>query len=126
VVNPTEILAINFPNPSDCVVHSNFLTNAQLFGAGTFAPFEGPMIRFTLPGPVGEVHPATIRIYSLAGESLRSMSQGDVAGGFTYYTPWNCTNNSGRRVSSGVYIGDVEWNGKHKIFKMAIIKGSGL
>ncbi|MBI3552269.1 MAG: right-handed parallel beta-helix repeat-containing protein [Elusimicrobia bacterium] len=125
-VNPPEILAVNFPNPSDCIVHMNFLRNAQLFGAGTFAPFEGPMVRFTLPGPTGEVHGASIRIYDLAGELVRNMSQGELAGGFTYYTPWNCTNASGRRVASGVYIGEVEWNGKRKQFKMAIIKGSGL
>ncbi len=127
--NRPEIVAANFPNPSDCIVHTNpaTLLKNTLFspGGGSFQPFEGPMIRYSLPES-GVVSGATIRIFSLSGELVRSMAQGDLSGGFTYYTPWNCTNGSGRRVASGVYIGDIEWNGKHKQFKMAIIKGSGL
>jgi hypothetical protein len=82
------------------------------------------MIRFMLPGPIGESHDATIRVYDVSGQLVRTMSQGPLAGGFAYYTPWNCNNDSGRAVSSGIYIGEVEWNGRREFVKMAIIKGS--
>jgi hypothetical protein len=125
-VNPTQILAAVVPNPADCITHSNIAANAILGGIGVLPPFEGTMIRYTLPGPSGEIHGATIRIYDLAGELVREMAQGDLQGGFTYYTAWNCGNGSGNRVASGVYIAEIEWNGKRKQTKIAIIKGSGL
>jgi hypothetical protein len=122
----SDILAFNFPNPSDCGVHSNVTRDTRVgFGAGsTFAPFNGTMIRYSLPS--GGPDTTTIRIYSLSGQVVRTIDQGSVAGGQTAYFPWACDNQSGKTVASGVYIGEVQWGGKHKYFKIAIVKGSGL
>jgi flagellar hook assembly protein FlgD len=67
-----------------------------------------------------------VNIYNTAGELVRTMHPGPLQGGFTHYLPWDCANGSGRTVSSGIYFGEVVWGGKRKVFKMAIIKGSGL
>jgi len=118
-----EIEAFNFPNPSDCTMHTKTL-NAVLFLAAPTLTFEGTMIHYGLPS--GDRAELSIKIYNVAGELVREMSQGALAGAKTYYTPWDCRNNSGRTVASGVYIGQIKWGDKNKFFKMAIIKGSGL
>ena len=124
----TEILAFNFPNPSDCKVHSGIQGDSRLsWGAGPggiIPDFKGTMIRYSLPpGPAAG---ASIQIYSLNGELVRKIDQGQVAGNGTYYFPWDCNNSGGRMVASGVYIGEVQWGDQRKFFKIAIIKGSGL
>lgn len=120
-----DIVAYNFPNPSDCIVHSNVGRDTHIFGAGaTFNPYNGTMIRYSLPP--GNSETATIRIYSLSGQLVRVIDQGAVAGATTSYFPWACDNQSGKTVASGVYIGEIEWGHKHKYFKIAIVKGSGL
>lgn len=120
----TDIAAANFPNPADCVVHSNIARNGVLFGGGVHAPFTGTMIRYSIPP--GGAAPLKINIYNVAGEKVRSIDQGDLPAGQTYYTPWDCRNDGGQTVSSGVYIGEVIHGGRRKFFKIAIIKGSGL
>ena len=82
------------------------------------------MIRYSLPP--GDAAATTIRIYDLAGELVRKIDQGQVAGNTTNYFPWDCNNSGGRIVASGVYIGEVQWGDQRKFFKIAIIKGSGL
>jgi hypothetical protein len=121
-----DIVAVNFPNPSDCITHSNIPVNNVLFGGGNHAPFQGTMIRFSLPGSTAQIEDVRINVYNLAGELVRTLNPGAVPGGYTHYVPWNCANNSGQTVGSGVYIGEVVWGGKREFFKMAIIKGSGL
>lgn len=123
-IETSEILAHNFPNPSDCKVHSGIQANGSLWGGGTIADFNGTMIRYSLP--VGDPAATTIRIYNLNGELVRKIDQGQVAGHGTYYFPWDCNNSGGRVVASGVYIGEVQWGKQRKFFKIAIIKGSGL
>ncbi|MBI5246675.1 MAG: hypothetical protein HY923_05800 [Elusimicrobia bacterium] len=121
-----DIAVANFPNPADCITHSNIAQNATLFGAGgTHAPFAGTMIRTSIPG-ASDTAPLKINIYTVTGEKVRTIEQGDLPGGKTYYTPWNCLNDGGRTVASGVYIGEAVHGGKRKFFKIAIIKGSGL
>jgi hypothetical protein len=122
----SDIIAFNFPNPSDCTVHSNVARDTRVgFGSGsTFSPFTGTMIRYTLPQ--GAPATATIRIFDLTGQLVRTIDQGQLAGGQTAYYPWACDNQSGRTVASGVYLGQVEWGGRSKFFKIAIVKGSGL
>jgi len=121
----SEIVVANFPNPSDCVIHSNIQRNSTLFGSGgTHAPFSGTMIRTSLP--TGAADHLKYNIYNVAGEKVRTIEQGVVSGGMTHYTPWNCASDGGGTVSSGIYIGEVVWGGRRKYFKIAIIKGSGL
>ncbi|OGR93069.1 MAG: hypothetical protein A2V88_04130 [Elusimicrobia bacterium RBG_16_66_12] len=121
----TDIVVANFPNPADCIVHSNIQRNSTLFGSGgTHAPFSGTMIRTSLPA--GGSENLKFNIYNVAGEKVRTIEQGSVPGGMTHYTPWNCANGDGRVVASGVYVGEAIWGGKRKYFKIAIIKGSGL
>ena len=125
LVATERILVANFPNPSDCRVHSGIVKNAALgLGGGNHADFYGTMIRYILPaGPLAQTK---IRIYSLNGELVRVLDQGQVTGSSTNYFPWDCANASGRQVASGVYIGEVEWGGKRAFVKIAIVKGSGL
>ncbi|MFA6004819.1 MAG: FlgD immunoglobulin-like domain containing protein, partial [Elusimicrobiota bacterium] len=77
-------------------------------------------------GDSSQINDAKLNIYNTAGEVVRKMNPGPLEGGFTHYLPWDCGNQEGRRVSSGIYFGEVVWGGKRKLFKMAIIKGSGL
>jgi uncharacterized protein (DUF2141 family) len=121
-----DIAVANFPNPADCITHSNIARNSTLFGSGgVHAPFVGTMLRTSIPlsGTPAELR---YNIYTVAGEKIRTIEQGTVPPGQTYYTPWNCTNDAGRTVASGVYIGEVIHGGRRKFFKIAIIKGSGL
>ncbi|MEQ1920554.1 MAG: FlgD immunoglobulin-like domain containing protein, partial [Elusimicrobiota bacterium] len=120
-----QIAVANFPNPADCIPHANLAINSTLFGVGgVHGTFTGTMIRTSIPN--GDTSVLKINIYTVTGEKVRTIDQGEVAAGKTYYTPWNCTNDSGRAVASGVYIGEVVHNKRHKFFKIAIIKGSGL
>lgn len=121
-----DIAVANFPNPADCIVHSNITRNATLFGSGgVHAPFTGTMIRTSIPLS-GTPADLKINIYNVAGEKIRTIEQGQVPAGQTYYTPWNCANDAGQKVASGVYIGEAIHGGRRKFFKIAIIKGSGL
>ena len=125
IFSGAEITAANFPNPSDCVTHSGITRNATLFGSGgVHAPFTGTMIRASLPS--GDPAPYKINIYNVAGEKVRTIEQGTLPGSRTYYTPWNCANDAGRTVASGVYIAEIVHGSRRKYIKIAIIKGSGL
>ncbi|UPT75046.1 MAG: hypothetical protein M0D55_04855 [Elusimicrobiota bacterium] len=120
-----DIAVANFPNPADCITHSNIARNATLFGAGgVHAPFVGTMIRTSIPE--AQSAPYKINIYNVVGEKVRTIEQGDLPGAKTYYTPWDCRNDNGQTISSGIYIGEAVHGGKRKFFKIAIIKGSGL
>lgn len=120
--NGNQIEAYNFPNPADCITHTLTLSTAT--GVGQGQTIFGTMIRAALPA--GQTSNLNIKIFNTAGELVRSMDQGAVAGGLHHYIPWDCKNDGGNTVSSGVYFGQVEWGGSRKLFKMAIIKGSGL
>ena len=117
-----DIDVFNFPNPFDCTGKTKSLNN-RVTNTGSVS-FNGTLIRFSLP--TGQTAEAKFRIYNVAGELVREFSQGSLAGGFTYYSPWDCRNQGGVNVASGIYIGQLEWGGKSKFFKMALIKGSGL
>ncbi|MFA6092089.1 MAG: hypothetical protein WC986_04015 [Elusimicrobiota bacterium] len=117
-----EIEVFNFPNPFDCIRHTKSL-NSRLFG-GRPITFDGTMIHYGLPA--GDSAELKVKIYDVAGELVREIPQGELGGGFTYYSPWDCKNEGGKSVASGVYIGQIKWGGRNKFFKMAVIKGSGL
>ncbi|MFH2203652.1 MAG: hypothetical protein ABIJ96_11090 [Elusimicrobiota bacterium] len=116
-----EIRVHNFPNPFDC---NRKTKNTNSLVAGGALTFDGTMIRYSLPA--GAAADLKVKIYNIAGEVVRELSQGTLSGGQTYYTPWSCTNQSGKTVASGVYIGQIQWGDKSQFFKMAVIKGSGL
>lgn len=118
-----DIVAFNFPNPFDCIRHSKTL-NSVLFQGGQGTVYDGTLIRISLP-PGGAADLA-VKVYNVAGELVREIPQAAQRGGFTYYTNWDCKNQGGEAVASGVYIGQVKWGDKNKFFKMAVIKGSGL
>jgi hypothetical protein len=118
-----EITVFSFPNPADCIPHTRTL-NKDLFNSGSVT-FDGIMIHAAIPSS-SEVNDLEYKIFDVAGELVRSIPQGPVRGGRHYYTPWDCKNDGGRTVASGVYFGVVKWGGKKKFFKMAVIKGSGL
>ncbi len=120
----TDIIAASFPNPADCITHSGIARNSSFFAGGTIPDFRGQMIRASLPP--GASNDLTVNVYNLSGQKVRSLPQGSVPGGQTYYMPWNCSNDDGKTVSSGVYFGEITWGNKRKFIKMAIIKGSGL
>lgn len=127
-IETDEVVAFNFPNPSDCRLHSGITGDSRvqsnLLPGGVIPDFNGTMIRYSLP--VGGASQTTIRIYTVTGELVRKIDQGQVSGHTTNYYPWDCKNQGGRLVASGVYIGELQWGGKRKFFKIAIIKGSGL
>lgn len=113
-----DIEAFNFPNPFDLSVK----TVSAIHG-GSCEPnctIKGTMIRFSLPLSI--TGDATIRIFDVAGERVRTISMGTLPGGAYYYQNWDGTNDSGRAVASGVYIGEVTVAGNSKFFKMALIK----
>lgn len=120
-----DIAVANFPNPADCIIHSGIRRNATLFGGGDHEPFVGTMFRASIPQS-GTAENLRYNIYNVAGEKIRTIEQGTVPVGQTYYTPWNCKNDSGQTIASGIYIGEVIHGGRRKFFKIAIIKGSGL
>jgi len=73
---------------------------------------------------------AEIRIYNIAGELVRKVRDSEIeeAGAFVYKFLWNCKNNSGKEVASGVYIYIVDvkdkgGSGSKKVIKrMAVIR----
>ncbi|MFA6030149.1 MAG: hypothetical protein WC969_09865 [Elusimicrobiota bacterium] len=117
-----EIKVFNFPNPADCIRHTKSLNDTA--AANPTVSFDGTMIHYDLPA--GETSDLKIKIYDVAGELVREIPQGQLVGGVTYYSPWDCKNDGGKTVASGVYIGQLKWGSNNKFFKMAIIKGSGL
>jgi uncharacterized protein (DUF2141 family) len=123
-----KIVAFNFPNPSDCSIHSGIVGDSRvqsdMLPGGVIPDFNGTMIRYSLP--VGGASQTTIRIYTVTGELVRKIDQGQVPGHTTNYYPWDCKNQGGKTVASGVYVGEVQWGGQRKFFKIAIVKGSGL
>jgi len=120
-----QIAVANFPNPADCIVHSNIAINSTLFGlGGVHNPFLGTMIRASIPS--GDPAELKFNIYTVAGQKIRTIANGVQTAGKTYYSNWDCKNDGGSTVASGVYIGEAIHGNRRKFFKIAIIKGSGL
>ncbi len=108
----------NFPNPFDLVAK----TVTTLNGAGAQA-VRGTMIAISLPSDIsggGE-----IKIFNIAGRRVKTIALGSLQGGNYYYQEWDGSDDDGRDAASGVYIGELKVGGQSKMFKMAIIKGSG-
>jgi hypothetical protein len=110
-----QLEAYNFPNPFDLQAK----TVTTIHGAGTQG-VRGTMVRVSLPADLSGS--GTFRVFDATGRLIRSIALGALSGGQTYYQGWDGTNDSGRDVASGLYIGVVEVGGKRKTFKMAVIK----
>ncbi|MBI5883858.1 MAG: hypothetical protein HZB91_12235 [Elusimicrobia bacterium] len=126
-----KIHAFSFPNPGDCVTHTGLTADTavgQIAGGGAVHnAFQGVMIRYSLPNSgAGKFEETRINIYNVAGELVRVINQGYLEGNKTYYMPWNCGNQRGGTVGSGIYFAEIVWGSQREFFKIAIIKGSGL
>ncbi len=74
-------------------------------------------IRFEVPtkGPV------SIRVYSVAGQLVRTLLQKPVEAGY-HTVRWDGTNDAGEQVGSGVYYYKVTASGFESVHKMALLK----
>ncbi|HEX4046442.1 MAG TPA: carboxypeptidase regulatory-like domain-containing protein, partial [Elusimicrobiota bacterium] len=117
--------ADNFPNPFD--LGSKFVQPLHASSGGACSSgctINGTMIGVSVPPDASG--DAAIRIFNLAGTRVRSFDLGPVQGGTFYYQNWDGTNDSGRPVASGAYIGELKIGSRTAFFRMAVIKGSGL
>ena len=107
----------NFPNPFDLQTKTKYL----IHGDGTASlTTDGTIIRYTIPAANGG--PATIDIYDVVGEKVRSIDLGIPTTDKYQYQVWDGRNDSGNKVASGVYIGVLKVGGAKKFWKMAVIK----
>lgn len=77
--------------------------------------YDSPLLKFThIPGK------ATIRIFNLAGQLVRTIQKTDETNPFV---TWDLRNDAGLKVASGMYIAHVEVPGVgEKVLKLAIIQ----
>jgi len=112
-----DIDVFNFPNPFD------LQTKIQTLGVhGGNAPMntDGTIIRYFVPA--SKVGIATIRIYDVVGEKVRTIGLPNPVADSYGYVSWDGRNDAGNKVASGVYIGVLDVGGAKKFWKMAVIK----
>ena len=88
--------------------------------AQTSITTDGTVIRCFVPA--SKVGPATLRIYDVVGKKVRTLDLGVLAADVYTYVAWDGTNDAGKRVASGVYVGVLDVGGTKKFWKMAVIK----
>ncbi|MFH2203657.1 MAG: FlgD immunoglobulin-like domain containing protein [Elusimicrobiota bacterium] len=110
-----EIEAYNFPNPFDL----KFKTVTPVHGVAAQS-VRGTMIRIGLPADASGG--ASLHIFNIAGQRVRTIDLGTLRGGQTYYQPWDGRGDGGRDVASGVYFAQVKVGDRFKFFKMAVIE----
>ncbi|KAF0126240.1 MAG: cellulose-binding [Elusimicrobia bacterium] len=112
----------NLPNPFDLKSKNVTLSADALAAAGAYQT-SGTVLKFNLPaGKGGNVK---FVIYNLAGEKVRTLDMGNLAGGKLYYSEWDGRNDKNKECASGVYFLLPFVNGEKltgKAHKMAIIK----
>lgn len=74
-------------------------------------------IEFAIPEP-GQV---TLGVYNMLGQQVRELVSGSMDAGH-HTVRWDATNNSGLKVSSGLYIYQIEVNGFTDAHKMILLK----
>ena len=111
----TDITVFNFPNPFDLSVKT--VNTVHPAGPQTI---RGTMIHFAVPPGLSDT--ASLRIFNVSGERVRTIDLGFITGGSTFYQAWDGRNESGHDVASGVYIGQVKIGNTSRFFKMALIK----
>ncbi|MBI5744498.1 MAG: carboxypeptidase regulatory-like domain-containing protein [Elusimicrobia bacterium] len=119
--NPNGKLKVfNYPNPFN--LKSKAMANNH--GATMPATTNGTMIHVEVPAAnEGACH---IRIYTLAGELVKDISDTCTGGKYNYFA-WDGHNSGGQEVANGVYYGVVDLAGKkpdpkNYTFKMVVIK----
>ena len=116
----TILKVFNFPNPFNLSAKT---VNIVHGGATTSLPTTGTIIKYELPtGTNGHVW---IRIYTLAGELVDEIDEGNRTGGSYFYTTWDGKNGKGHNVANGIYYGVLSVPGqkaKAGTFKLAVIK----
>lgn len=115
-----KLKVFNYPNPFNLKV-KNMANN---HGATMPATTNGTMIHVEVPAR--NTGPCHIRIYTLAGELVKDISDYCEGGKYNYFA-WDGHNSGGQEVANGVYYGVVELSGKkpsreNATFKMAVIK----
>jgi len=115
-----KLKVFNYPNPFN--LKNKAIANSH--GAVIDATTYGTVIHVEVPAANGG--PCHIRIYTLAGELVKDISNTCEAGKYNYFG-WDGRNKSGQEVANGVYYGVVELSGhspnrKDATFKMAVIK----
>jgi hypothetical protein len=118
----TKFKVFNFPNPFNLKAKSVPLTNG---GGASPLSTNGTIIKYEVPSSVGTGKQVVIRIYTLSGELVRELDEGNQDGGFYYYTTWDGKNKDGKDVANGVYYGVLSMPGvsvKDARFKMAVVK----
>jgi len=114
----------NLPNPFNLKSKSVTLS-ADIGAAGIANPYPttGTVIKYNLPA--GKSGNMKFVIYNLAGEKVRTISEGVRAGGQIYYSEWDGKNDNNQDCASGVYFMLSFLDGKKlggKAHKMAIVK----
>lgn len=71
--------------------------------------------------PAGSARDVKIKIYNIVGELVREINEAGKVPGW-YDIIWDCKNDSGTEIASGVYIAQVEAGGDEKIIKIAVLK----
>ncbi|MFA5975515.1 MAG: carboxypeptidase regulatory-like domain-containing protein [Elusimicrobiota bacterium] len=112
-----EIEVFNFPNPFDLQTKIKTLTHG---GTTTSLSTDGTIIRYKFPA--SKAGSASIDIYDVAGQKVRSISLGAPTADVYHYVAWDGRNDAGNKVASGVYIGILKVGGEKKFWKMAVIK----
>ena len=116
----TKLKVFNYPNPFN--LKDKPISNLQ--GAALPGSTYGTVIHLEVPA--ANDGPCHIRIYTLAGELVKDISETCSGGKYNYFI-WDGRNKSGQEVANGVYYGFVELTGKKPdkkdaTFKMAVIK----
>jgi hypothetical protein len=116
----TKMKVFNYPNPFNLKDKAIANTHGAALPGSTY----GTVIHVEVPAANGG--PCHVRIYTLAGELVRDISETCTGGAYNYFV-WNGKNKGGREVANGVYYGVVELSGKapslkDATFKMAVIK----
>lgn len=78
-------------------------------------------LRFEIPEGAGNLVPASLVVYDLAGRRIRSLVAGPMAPG-QHEAIWNGRDDTGRVVSTGVYFARLEAAGSTRSVKMTLLK----
>lgn len=115
---------VNMPNPFN-LKSKNVDLSADIGASGISDPYptNGTVIKYNLPADKsGNVK---FVIYNLAGEKVRTISEGARTGGQIFYSEWDGRNDNNQKCASGVYFMLTYVDGKklgNKAHKLAIIK----
>ena len=102
VIPAFNMLYTNYPNP---------------FNLSSGSKDSATIIKFAMK----EKSPVTLEIYNLNGQKVKTLLRKDMNAGI-HKIVWNGTNQTGRKVASGLYLYRLQMKGYDKIRKMVVIK----